>query len=143
MKTIPELKQELATWVTTKREATAGRREYKRTRTKVPNTPDYELMGAWDSCRRAKADARYAHLALCMARGRRYWECERKTEIAPYARHLAPHAGCTATEAQAWLDVKPSAEELAEWNAHVERSRAAARAAWAVRVASRLATAAE
>lgn len=145
MKTKIEMKAELATVVARKREATRARMEYKRATAGSRGPVDSTLNAYWTDCRCAKEDARFAGLAYAFVRGRRYWTTERTCREGnqPSAYLIAKIADAPEADVKAWLAVKPTAEEVAVWEAHVQASKERAQVRKAERRAALQSKAAE
>lgn len=134
VKTMMEIRAQLASLVATKVEATRKRRACRKER--APSLErGAELQSLWGDCRSAKQDVRYAQLAYALVRGRAYWTQERRCAVgrAASAYLLGLAAGCTTEEAKAWLGAEVDAAARAAFDAH----EAAARETWRARRAAR------
>ena len=130
MKTTTELKQELAGLVARKMELTRERVSYRKA-TAPSLERGNELWRMWRNCRRQKELIRYAALALAFVRGRPYWTVERRCheQHRPWWMVIGRVAGADELSVKAWLAAKPTAEEAAAWQQHVEATREMERSA--------------
>jgi len=78
-----------------------------------------------------KKEIRSHQLALGYLRGRRYWECERSRaeDNFPNTDEIVRLTGATEAEISDWLTEKPSEEEAAAYQVHLDAAKAKARAA--------------
>lgn len=130
MKSKSEVKVELGELVTQKIANTQERLALKRIPFPERTAPQHTTMlGCWLTGRELKEQIRHAGLAYAFLRGRRYWETERFTKEGPLATLIAANADVTAEEVLAWLEARPSEEELAAYTEHLQRAKERARAA--------------
>jgi len=87
------------------------------------------MLMCWGHGSDLRSQIRYTGLAYAFVRGRRYWEVERFTKEPPSASSVAYWAGADVDEGavKAWLEAKPSDEELASYAEHLRQAKERAR----------------
>jgi hypothetical protein len=124
-----ELRKALIERIECKRKNTAERVAYKKA-TPVSDPSRYRtLCGFWNENAALKDQIRYLGLAYAFLRGRRYWVTERFTKDPPKAHSVAATLGDPSQEeaVKAWLEEKPSVEEVAAFEEHLAKARITAR----------------
>lgn len=130
MKSKSEVKVELGELVTQKIANTQERLALKRIPFPERTAQQHSTMlGCWGYGSELKEQIRGLGLAYAFVRGRRYWEVERFTKSAPSASVVAYWADADEADVKAWLEAKPSEEELAAYVEHLQRAKERARAA--------------
>ncbi len=138
MKTKSELKTELKELVSKKVQNTQERLALKRIPFPERSSMQHSTMlWHWGEGSMLKERIRSLGLAYAFIRGRRYWETERFTKEAPYARNIALDAGVEEAAVQAWLKEKPSQEELVAYEQHLQSAKEKVRATRAARPSRR------
>jgi hypothetical protein len=124
MKSKNELKSELAVQVAAKIQNTHERRALKAVPFAVRTSEQHTMMlRKWWTNSDLKEAIRHLGLAYAFVRGRSYWVTERSCIDGPNAVVIASLADVTAEEVLAWLEVRPSQEELDAYEQHLATSR--------------------
>lgn len=128
MKEKSRLKYELGELVKSKVTNTQERLALKRIPFSERSPEEHSLMlSKWGRNSDLKEDIRLIGLAYAFVRGRRYWETERFTKEAPSVHGIAYWAEVEDDVVKAWLENKPSEEELAAYAEHLRQAKEKAR----------------
>jgi hypothetical protein len=128
MKEKSRLKYELSEFVKTKVINTQERLALKRIPFSERSSEEHQTMlSKWSRNSDLKDDIRLIGLAYAFVRGCRYWETERFAKEVPSIYGISCWAEVEQDVVKAWLETKPSEEELASYAEHLRQAKERAR----------------